>query len=79
MILNKRHQVIALKGVIQGAQFMQHTAQGPNVAFEGIRLILTYFRTHVVRSAHHCLCLLQSGFQDFADAKVPDFDSSIGG
>lgn len=56
--------------MLQGTQLIQNATKGPHIAFEGIRLILTDLRAHIVWSANHCHGSCISVFQDSGYAEV---------
>ena len=70
-------QILGVESVLESAQLIQDAAQGPDVRLIGIRLVLAYFRRHVVRRALHCERVVAGALQHLGDTEVPKFDSII--
>ena len=67
---------MSFKGMLKGAQFVEQTSHGPNVAFLIIGLLFAQLGRQIEWRAHHGLSKLVTG-QHFSHSQVPDLDLLI--
>ena len=65
--------------MLQRTQFIQNTPKRPHITLERIRLILTDFRTHIIRSSYTGHGRLVGGLEQLGDPEISEFDCVIFG
>jgi hypothetical protein len=64
--------------MLQRAQLVQDTTEGPHIRGIGVRFTLAHFWGHVVWCALDCECLIVGVLKDFTDAEISKFDRVVG-
>jgi len=67
---DERALVVAFEGVLEGAHFVEDAAEGPDVAFVVVGLLLTELRRQVVRRPHHRMRKVRSLVQHLSHPQV---------